>query len=327
MAALFPEGFGDLSRRLRIIWLLGVRLRVRRAIFRAETELGWLGWEQVDIFDEQISAEVKKVQEFEHAQASLVNTSAELSSRKAALDKELAEEITLHDQTQASLAAERPPIAAQLQQAESAFRQKLETVGRFQRALDEIARLEKQLDARSVALMNSPEAHKVSMELIRLTEERKLVLADKESASQEAARAEPEIARLRIELDHIDSTASAARERLATARRRLAFEMRLLERKQKKSKIRMSHLDRKKRSPYRLIGACLADNGISPLNQPHLLGAVLALRERDDLLSQTLSDLRAGCIAANPGTLAAFYLLLGAVLFALCVGGCHFLHR
>ena len=153
-AALPQEGFRDLSRRLRIAWLWVARVRLRRALFKAEAELGLLGWEQVDIFDDAINAEVKKVQEFENAQASLLNVSAELSGRKAALDEELAREEALHDQAQASLAQEREPLAAQLEQAESARRQKLEAGERFERALGELARLEKRLQARSLSFMN-----------------------------------------------------------------------------------------------------------------------------------------------------------------------------
>ena len=87
----------------------------------------------------------------------------------------------------------------------------------------------------------------------------------------------------------------------------------------------MSHLDREKRSPYRLIGACLADHGIAPLNQPRVLEKALALRERDAQLSQTLADLQAACAAASPGMLAAFYLILGGMLIVLLVAACHFL--
>ncbi len=53
--------------------------------------------------------------------------------------------------------------------------------------------------------------------------------------------------------------------------------MRQLDRERKKSNVHMSRLDREKRKPYRLIGACLADHGIAPLNQPEILEKVLSL--------------------------------------------------
>jgi hypothetical protein len=87
----------------------------------------------------------------------------------------------------------------------------------------------------------------------------------------------------------------------------------------------MSHLDREKRSPYRLIGACLADHRIAPLNQPQVLEKALALRERDAQLSQSLAELQAACAAANPGMLVAFYLLLGGMLIVLLVAAGHLL--
>jgi len=329
------EGFRDLSRRLRIAWLLFARLRLRRALFQAEAELGWLGWEQVDFFDLQVNEEIRKVREFENTQASLLNTAAELSGRKAALDEELAREKELHDEAQASLAQERAPIAAQFEEAETRRRQKLEAVERFDRALAEIARLEKQLEARSLSFMDierptaaiRAQARVVSDELARLPGERTHVSADRATASEEAARLESEIANFRAELRRIAAAASAARDRFAGASRRLAAEMRPLVRERKKSDLRRSHLDRKKQTPYRLIGACMADNGLAPRNQPEALEKVLALREREARLTEAFAELQAACAAADAGMLLAFYLLLAVLLVAVCVIACHFLYH
>ncbi len=334
MAAFPREGFLDLSRRLRIAWLRAVRLRLRRSLFEAEAQLGWLGWERVDFFDAETTAEVEKVREYENAEASLMNTSAELAGRKASLDRQLAAEKSLHDQAQKSLAEEREPIAAQLEQAEARRRQKLEAADRFERAIEEIARLEKQLEARSLSFMNiehpsmaiRTEAREVSDELARLPGERKLVYADKAAALEQAARLEPEIARLRGHLQRIETASSAARDHLAAATRRLGGEMRLLEQEQRKSKVHMSRLDREKRKPYRRIGACLADHGIAPLNQPEVLEKVLTLRAREAELIQTLASLQAACAAADAGLLIAFYLLFAAILLAVAIIACHFRH-
>jgi chromosome segregation ATPase len=320
---------------VRIAWFWAARVRLRRALWGAEAELGWLGWEQVDFFDLEINEEVKRVKEYENTQATLMNTSAELSGRRGILDQELAVEKTKHDEAQAALAEERAPMAAALAEAETKRRQKLAAIDRFDRALEEIARMEKQLEARSLEYMHiekpsiaiRAEAREVSTELARLADERKIVVADKTSANQEAARLDPEIARLRTELQRIDAAAGAARERLAAATRRLTGEMRSLERQRKKSHVHMSHLDREKRKPYRRIGACMADHGLAPLNQPAVLAKVIALRERDAQLSQSLTMLRAACAAADAGMLTAFYLLLAAVLFIASLLACHLLRR
>jgi chromosome segregation ATPase len=329
VAALPGEGFHDLSRRFRIAWLWIARLRLRRALMEAEGELGWLGWEQVDFFDNEINAEVDKVREFENTQASLMNTSAELSGQKAALDEDLAGEKTLHDQTQQDLAGERGTIAGQLEQAEGRRSLRLGAVERFERALEEMARVEKELEGRSVSFMNVDQpdmetrklAREISDELARLPGERRLVLSDKATAAEEAGRLESEITNLRIELARIDATASAARERLAAATHRIAGEIRRLEQKRETSSQHMSRLDREKKKPYRAIGACLADHGIAPLNQPEMLERVFSLRERDAFLTQSLADLQAACAAMDTGVLIAFYLLLGAVLFAASILG------
>ena len=334
MAAFLREGLRDLSRRLRMTWLVAVRLRIRRKLFKAEVELGWLGWEQADFFDDEINAAVLKVREFEETQASLLNVSAELSGRRAALDKELEEERVLHDQTQAALARERDPIAAELERAEAARRQKLEAAGRFERALEEIADLEKELEALSLSFMSverpslqiRSRAREVSDELIRLPAERKLVLADRGAAAGEAARLEQVSASLDAELRRIDTDASAARKRLEEAALRHASETRLLDRERKKSSLHMSRLDREKRKPYRLIGACLADHGIAPMNQPSVLGNLLALREREAGITESLEALRGLCHNANAGVLAAFYLLAAVILIAAFAVTLHLLH-
>jgi len=329
------QGFRDLARRLRIAWLWFARVRVRRALLEAEGELGWLGWEQVDFFDNQIVVEVEKVREFENTQASLMNTSAELSGRKAALDEELAAGKAVHDEAQDALSKARHEMLKELEQSEARRRQKLEAVERFERALEEIARLEEGLEVRSVSLMKierpdmeiRAEAREVSDALGRLPGERRLVLADKAAAGEEAARLEPGITQLRLGLQQNEDAASAARERLAAATRRVTAEMRLLERQRKKSNVHMSQLDREKRKPYRLIGACLADHGIAPLNQPQMLENVLTLRERHAVLAQMLSDLQVACRAVDSGVLIGFYLLLVAVLFTITVIAAQFIHR
>jgi DNA repair exonuclease SbcCD ATPase subunit len=333
VAALPQVGSQDLVRRLRIVWLRLARYRLRRSLFQAETELGWLGWEQVDFFDNEIGAEVKKVQEFENTQASLQNTTAELSGRKAAIDEELAREQALHDQAQAALAADRAPIAAQLQQAEATRRHKLDSVERFGQAIDEIKALEQRLEDHSKSFMHvvnptmaiRAEAREVSDELARLVGERKLVLADKANAAHEAAGLETVIARLRAELQRIDAAADAARDTLDAAAHRLTGETRLLTREKERSSLRMAHLDREKEEPYRAIGACLADHGIAPLNQPLILEKVVTLRLRQYEIDDTLSDLRAASAAAHPATLIVFYLLLASLLFALSAIAFHFL--
>lgn len=334
MAAFPREGFRDIARHVRRFWLRVQLFLLRRELFQAEAALGWLGWEQVDFFDNEINEQVRKVQEFENAQASLLNVSAELSGSKAALDEELAREKAIHDEAQAALALERAPIAAQYEEVEARRRLKVEAVARFERAIEEMARMEKELEARSLAYMNvqrlTPEiraaARQVSDALGRLPAERHLVLADKANAMQEAARLEPVLAPLRAELQRIDTAAAAASDRLADATRRLTSGMRRFDREQKKSDIRMAHLDREKQTPYRLIGACLADHGISPLNQPQVLDKVLDLRAREAKLTQTLFDLQAACAAASPGLLTAFYFLLAALLLAVCVLAYRFAH-
>lgn len=334
VASLPREGIRDLRGRLQTAWLCVLRLQVRRDLSQAEAELGYLAWEQADFYGEEVIAAVKKIQEFEETQAALQNTSAELAKRKAALDEDLASENAAHDRAQASLAAERAPIAAALQVAETALRQKQEIVARFERAIAEIAATEKKLQAQSLAYLKitqptlqiRTEAREICDELTGLSVERSLVETDREHAAAEAANTEAVITRLKGELQRIDAASSAARDNLAQAIRRIAAERRQADREAKKSLHRMSHLDRKKRQPYRFIGACLADHAIFPLNQPAVLAKVNALRQRNRDLTNTLAHLRASRATTAPTPLIAFYLLLAALLLALYAITHHLLH-
>jgi len=314
-----------LRRRLRILWLRAQRARVGRELFHAEAELGWLGWEQVEFYDDEVQAQVAKIQEFESTQASLQNTTAELSGQKGALAEQLARETSAHDQAEAALAAEREPIASRQAEAEAAHRLKSEAIGRFDRAVEEIDGLEQRLEAQSREYMRvenptmaiRAEARAVSDEIGRIGLERKLVLADKARVVSEVAALEAEMGRIEADLQRIDEAAAAARETLEASTRRVGEETRQLESETQKSNLQTAHLDREKQKPYRFIGACLADHGIFPRNQPQVLEKVFTLRERDFQLAETIASLRAECARVKPGILIVFYLLVLAVLFVL----------
>lgn len=324
----FPQaGVFDLARRVRMLWYWVARRRLLRAQAEAEAELGWLAWEQADYFDVGVEAEVAKVREFETAQAQLLNNSAQLSSRKLALDEEFAREQALHDQTQQALATEREPVASQHELARATWRQKLGAIERFDRALDEIAGNQKRVEARSNAYISTDipdmetriKAREAADELLRLAGVRAYVVADKAAATEEAARLEPGIAQLRAQLDRIDSESAASADRLQEATRNHASEVRLLERSRKKSEIHMARLDGEKWKPYRRIGECLADQNIPPRNQPEVLEKVLTVRLHRAALDEAIESLRSASAPISPAVLLASYLFLVAVV-ALLLG-------
>jgi chromosome segregation ATPase len=329
------EGFRDVARRLRLLRLLAAGVKTRRALAAAETELGWLGWEQVEIYDEDLQAEVAKIREFEDAQASLLNVSAQASGRKAGLDAELEKARGRHDAEIARLEASRAPVAEELARAETRLRQRREAVQRFEQALSELATHEKELMARSVAFMQiaeptigiRTEAREVSDALGRLAGERKIVTADKVRAAAEAAELELGIRKLRSQLAEIDGAMAAARDQFAATGRRIAGEKRQLDRKQRKSDTHMTRLDREKRTPYQKIGACLADLEIPPLNQPQIMEKVLGLRARREALATEAAELREACAAAPQNALAMFYFTLVILAIVVLAGAAHFMHR
>jgi chromosome segregation ATPase len=326
VTALPQVGYLDLCRRFWIARITIERLRLRRKIYEAETELGWLGWEQVEFYDEDTNAQIAKIHEFENAQASLQNTSAELAGHKVALDEELAHETTLHDQAQAALASERDPLAARAQELEPHRQDKLEIIERFDRAIAELTNRELELEELSLTFMNVEhptlehrnEAREISEELTRLADERKFVQSGKSNVVGELTAVETELSGLLAGIERIDTQSAQAREALAATARRVSDEIRLLEREKEKSNIHMSNIDREKQKPYRFIGACLADHGIAPRNQPEILDKVMNFRARDLQLADELAALRAACAATPPSLLISFYLLLLVLLSVLC---------
>lgn len=333
MAAFLQDGVRDLGRRLRIAWLWLQRHRTGRALYLAEAELGWLGWEQTEFYDEAVAAEVKKIQEFEDAQAALLNTNAELSGRKAALDEELAREKEKHDKAVAILESGKASLLTELRQVEARRRLKYEAVTRFEKAMEELSALEKNLEARShsylaitnPSLQTRVNAREVSDELSRVSGEKKLVGADKLAALRDAAATEPELSRLRTELNRIETASSEARDGLAAATKRLAAEMHLVDRNHRSSNIHIGKLDREKKAPYRNIGACLADHAIAPMNQPVILEKVITLRARKEELTGLITEYNALCAAADYTILIPFYLLAAALLFILIAIISHYL--
>jgi chromosome segregation ATPase len=333
VAALLNEGFPDLRRRLRLLRLGVARSRIQRKLYGAETELGWLGWEQVDFFDEETAAQVKKVQEYENTQATLQNAGAELSGKKYAVEEELAQLQKTHGDTQQALAEERAGYAAQLDQMEATRAMKLTAVQRFDRAVEELDDHTADLDARAKALMRIVE-HNITIrieereigdEIKRIAMERKMVLADKANAQKEASDLEASIAQFRAEVHRIDLSSSEARDKFEETRHKLTGETRVLDREKEKSSLKMANLDKEKQKPYRYIGACLADHNIAPRNQPQILARVVALRKEDAAIGRELRELNAASAAAKPGLLAAFYGILAAVLLAVIAVLIHFI--
>jgi chromosome segregation ATPase len=328
VAALLTEGFPDIRRRLRILRLTIARSRLQRQLYQAETELGWLGWEQVDFFDEETEAHVKKVQEYENTQATLQNTGAEISGKKYAVEEELTHLQKTHGDTQQALAEERAGFATQLDQMEATRAMKLTAVQRFDRAVEELDDHTAELDARAKALMRIVE-HNITIRIEereigdaikRLAMERKMVLADKANAQKEASDLEASIARLRAEVHRIDLSAGEVRDKFEETRHKLTGETRVLDREKEKSSLKMANLDKEKQKPYRYIGACLADHNIAPRNQPQILARVVALRGHDGEIGIELRELNAASAAAKPGLLAAFYgILMVAILIVIAV--------
>jgi hypothetical protein len=100
---------------------------------------------------------------------------------------------------------------------------------------------------------------------------------------------------------------------------RLHGKIRDNERKREQIGKRIESLNRKKEDPYRLIGRCLADEGIPPMNQPEALENVMAVRLSVQEIETQIAGSLACTAQVNRRELQLFYALAGLVILVVVI--------
>lgn|GEM_PF-1380841 len=322
-------GFDELERKLQ---RAAGRFRIwqeQRRLTKAEINLGALGWQQVEDFPPEIAEQMRAITAMERQQAELSNQGADLQWNIAELQKQLDKTRGDHNELIVAHEAELQPLKESRDSSAAPIEDRKESIARFDSA---IAEMEKAADALGVRLRSLLSLEKQSIqikeEIINITEKRASFENEKEDLQRSRMRA---YADLKAITDHIGATDAQIAQMHQRIRqihdefnvqeKDLLAQIAHLENEKENASKHVRTLDQKKSPAFRAIGRCLADSGISPMNQPQALERVLALKENIDVSQQRIATSLARSSQVNPATMAAFYAVLLLILALFVIAG------
>ncbi|MEA3189355.1 MAG: hypothetical protein QOD99_3185 [Chthoniobacter sp.] len=315
-------GFQEIARKGRRLQLRAKLFFTDKKLRRAELQLGWLGWQQAHFFGTEMQAEIEKIQQFEKEQADLLNLSAEISGKHDELKARREAARHEFDAALTAMRKEREPHEHHLAECEGRLAERREALRRFESALKDLHQLRSALanqpsgfepgepedaDVHRVAGLVSAERARVEGECEQLERDRLRAMNEVAELTDERAAARSEVARCLAEERH-------ARREFSHADRALAGQIQDCTRRTKLSSKRMNALDANKSKPFRLIGSCLADHAIAPMNQPEALTEVLALREKAARGRTAIELSRSQSAGIPKNDLLKFYALFAMLL-------------
>jgi len=305
------------------------RLDVRR-LMKAEITLGELGWQQAD-FPDSVEETINNLRRIENEQAELFNRSADLAGELSAAQKERDEHRATYEKVRRGIVAETQPHLTEKQQHEEARAELHQLTAALRGQLPELQGQEREyrrqieeIPARGLPLDEAQDERK------RLTDLHQATLSSLTAASEgiekscatirthdEAiARVEPIIEAFEKKLDALDGAFNAADHERAEAILKLQQDKHGVER-------RLAELDKAKGNEFLIVGRCLADANIPPMNQPQALEKVLALRETIANRLRAIAESLAWSDAADHNELRKFYfavgMAMGLVVLVVCV--------
>lgn len=296
----------DAWRRVRVLGWHAALYYGSRHLRKAEINLGLLGWQQADYFSPEIEEQVKLLHDVETAQAALLNREAEISEKISVVQAQSTEAESVHDAAMTQLAAGRESTVAAIKEARSALEKMEAVVARFDKAMADLnEELQRADGERRLSLrMQLPEMQKI-----------------RDQKAGELAPLRETLSSLVAELSDIDGQAKQRREDFEAWKHALAEEVKIAEREKAAAQKKMTGLEREKRSPYLLIGRCLADCEVAPRNQPEALERVRDLRIRRQEIKAHIGRLRLESRHANARELRIFYtgLFAGVLLLAVLI--------
>lgn len=310
-------GLQEFSRSAKRLFRRFALAVARRRLTKAETLLGELGWQQAE-FSPEMEREVRRIYDLERAQTVLHNESADLADRieevrqsaettLAELDGEIARfesERTSHSEKAARAVAEQEEGRVEL--------------GRYEQRIAEIGRFIKMLEEKLVQIDFGG----------GVFGDRRLVANQRESLVEECEdlNRKQDLAAKRIRDGRASEKTAVAQvaeieTRLGTLRTERMERIRETHRltaRLKSEKVRASKdfrsLDRRKETHYALVGKCLAEAKIAPLNQPDALERVLALRNRIHEHETRIAESLNATTEVKKKELVTFYVVAIATL-------------
>lgn len=327
----FLPGLRELSR---ILGRQVLRLRMaveNRKLAKAETTLGLLGWQQAD-FDDATEAEVRRIVEFEREQADATNNSAvvgrelhEVKGARAVGRKHYERELRTLEDERRRITAGRPAV-------EHLLEEKRRTEPVLEQRMPELDRELRELSKRYATLLaTDPPTSQTRQELLQVRERIVTIPNAKSELRMLHLRAVQEVRTLEGQLAKEDELLAefarrehALAEAFEKADAELAARIHQMEQEVAGFDKAFESLESAKANPYREVGRVLADSGVGPLNQPHVLAAVQSQRAVVQEIEYALAASEAATASQNPLELRRSVFVwaglgVGAIAFVIAV--------
>lgn len=304
--------------RMRLWWL-------GRLASRAETNLGFLGWQQAD-FDAETERQVKEIQDVEREQTRLTNEAATHGQTCRTLRSELEALFRTRFEGRKQLAADERRVREPRVEIEAKLAAKRKIEPNFERRMPDLDRELREVSKLLTELLGTETLNpKVRQELARLRERSVAIPNEKNDLRTQHLRTVTEIRALEESLAANLLAAAEVQERTnkaegAWTEAERAVQARIDEEERLRSKVekRIQELEKAKANPYLAIGKVLAQSGLAPLNQPQALERVKKLNFRQGELRQIILESTEKSAAEDPAGLRQSRILW-AVVLALAV--------
>jgi len=255
------------------------RLRLileQRQLARLETALGLLGWQQAD-YDAATQEHVSRLTDCEREQSRLTNESAalgleiqQIEERRGGAQREFSEAQAVALEREQPTVADETALAALVVAGRRECKEieaRLPVLDRELRAVEERYR---------TTVVHETPTPQVRAQLLQW---RKVILA----LPRERAEWTAKLAEATGQLSALETLLAAlrgARARFEKCDEELTGEIATRQRAKRKMEKQIDAVEKAKTDPYREIGRALADYDIGPLNQPDVLVAVHAQRQK-----------------------------------------------
>jgi chromosome segregation ATPase len=317
----------SLHELLRILKRANHRIRsslAERDLAKAEAYLGLLGWQQAD-FDHETQQQVDALQNIEREQSALTNRSAELAHQLEAFKVQRVKVRWEYEQQRDKLEAASESVRKPLQDLERKLANARSHTPDVDRKTAELEREQRDIEALSNKLIGiHPQPVHVRDEILRLRDRMLQIQNERRDIRTQHARSlgeihhhEQQIAVIEKRCSEFDQSLDELKTKFEQEDAKLASEERAMIDEKEEAERRVNEMDRAKGNPYRAIGRVLADNEISPMNQPSALSKVLKLREAIAVHEGEIAELKSQSKSANRTFLFVSLALWAAIIVAI----------
>ncbi|MDB6172950.1 MAG: hypothetical protein JWL59_2261 [Chthoniobacteraceae bacterium] len=303
------------------------RLRIaaeHRKLSKAETELGLLGWQQVD-FDRETQRDVDKIQNYEREQSRLTNEGAAFGRCLRELLEKRDLKRRQFTEARRQLIAERRALIEPIARIQKQLVVYRKQEPQYERRIPELDRELREVQRLYTSLL-STDRHTAQTrdELVHLRERTVSIPNEKADLRTQHMRTASEIKTLEgqlLKLNERSAELDVAGRELEAAYlvedRDLANEIRVQERGKARLEKEIDALEGAKANPYQQIGRVLADNGLAPMNQPHALDKVRRFRLSIEHLESKIALSLEVCSHDDPELLRISYSLWAGMIVVL----------